>query len=80
MSNEYNEQCRQAIYDRAVEDIQENIEYTAVLTHDSMLISKITCKSPESLIEQLRKLERAEDMFIDQEAINRVEGGYYEEM
>lgn len=74
-----NESRRQALYDKAIEDIQEDIEYTAVLTHDSMFLGKITCKSPESLIESLRKLEAREINYVADEAQKRVEGGYYEE-
>ena len=68
----------QTKYSLAVEDVQEYIEYKAQVIHDDEVIAEITATSPESLLEQFKKLETAEASFVEQKARERIEEGYYD--
>lgn len=68
-----------ALYERAKDDISELIEYRAVVTYDSGMLGQVSAFSIAGLIEQLRKLERQADAFVEREANDRVDNGYYED-
>lgn len=77
MSSRARDKYEQLI-DQAVEDVQENIEYVCVVQYDDEVIARVTAKSPESLQEQLSKLERAELAFTEQRASEHIDEGYYD--
>lgn len=75
MSNQANDE----LYDRALEDVQEWIEYTAVLKYDGQVIGKVSASSADALAAELYKLEQAEVAYTHELADERIESDYYSE-